>query len=274
MGKTTASTVGRPLAAARSSSASRTRPTGYPLSIIAVPITAIESSTTGAGTTSAVSNAARGASAARRLRINHQTRSALASSTPTAMRRVVREIVDVAIAGGTAGMGAVVGVGVGEGVAVGEAVGVGLADSVGGVAGVTESIGVGTTACVSVGLGVGLGVGLEVASGSTGEGVATGVGTTTAAMAASAARTPGGDRISMPITAARLRRPMLIAARTVALSLECGPVRATVRRKLPPLHLNDEEPIRGSEDFERVDKQSHGSAAESGEGGAAVTGRP
>ena len=196
-------------------------------------MTAIESSTTGAGTTSAVSNAARGVSAARRLRINHQTRIALASSTPTAMRRVVREIVDVAMAGGTAGMGTEVGVGVGEGMAVGEAVGTGLADSVGGVAGVTESIGVGTTAPVSVGLavGVGVGVGLEVASGSTGA-VVTGVGTSTATPATSVARTPGDHRISKPITAARLSTPKLIAVRTVALSLECAPVRATVRRKL------------------------------------------
>ena len=109
VGKTIAWTVGMPLAEARSSSASRTSPTGYPLSIMAVPRAAIESSTTGLGTVSVVTVAVpiSGAGAGRR-RISHQMNSPAASSTPTAMSRVGRVVVDVAIAGGTAGTGVAV----------------------------------------------------------------------------------------------------------------------------------------------------------------------
>ena len=109
VGKTIAWTVGMPLAEARSSSASRTIPTGYPLSIMAVPRAAIESSTTGLETVSVVTVAVpiSGAGAGRR-RISHQMNSPAASSTPTAMSRVGRVVVDVAIAGGTAGTGVAV----------------------------------------------------------------------------------------------------------------------------------------------------------------------
>ena len=49
--------IGLPLIAARSPSASRTSPTGYTLSIIAVPSTAIESSPMGVGTGCSVPDA-------------------------------------------------------------------------------------------------------------------------------------------------------------------------------------------------------------------------
>ena len=92
---------------------------------MAVPSAAIESSTTGTGTVSAVTTAVRrGGAGAGRLRISDQTNSPAATSTPMAISRVGSEIVDVVMAGGTAGTGVTVEVGVGDG--VGEGVGVGV----------------------------------------------------------------------------------------------------------------------------------------------------
>ena len=78
----------------------------------------MESSTTGVGTASVVTAVGRGAVITGRLRISDQMRSAAAISTPAAMTRVGSDVVDVVMAGGTAGIGVTVDVGVGE--AVGE----------------------------------------------------------------------------------------------------------------------------------------------------------
>ena len=121
----------------------------------------MESSTTGVGTAWVVTAAGRGAATSGRRRISDQMKSPAAISTPPAMRRVGSEVVDVVIAGGTAGTGVtvVVGVGeaVGEGVSVGVTEGVGVADTVGVGSGASEPVGVGVAPPESVGSGVGSG---------------------------------------------------------------------------------------------------------------------
>jgi len=140
------------------------------------------------------------------------------ASTPTAMSRVGREIVDVVIAGGTAGTGITVPVGVGEGVGagvgegLGTCVGVGVADPVGVGSAVGTGVGPGVAGLVGLGVTapvlVGLGGGLAVSGGASGAVV---VAAAFAACGSSASvketATPATDRKRMPTTAAAPARP-------------------------------------------------------------------
>jgi len=216
-----------PFADAMSSSAFRTRPTGYPLSIIAVPSTAIESSTTGTGTVAAVAVGERGdGSAAGRRRRSDQTNSPATISTPRAMNKVKGEIVDVAMAGGTAGTGVALEVGVGEAEGEGEGVdvaeGVGLVVSVGEGSGVAETVGVGTMASVWVGLGVAVGVGLAVSSaGCSGAGV-TALTTDSVAKAADPAGSASIRPATSAATPANARRLSRALAPRIAVAFSLG----------------------------------------------------